>query len=238
MRVSGKIAIVTGAFGGIGSACTQLLAAEGATVYAADRALPADPLPDTVIPVQLDVSSEQEWGSLAARVAADFGRLDILVNNAGIGVFEDIASTDLDNWNEVIAVNQTGVMLGMREFLPLLVKAQGSIVNVSSMLGIVAQPGLAAYHATKAAVLGLTRNAAVTYAHQGVRANAIHPGIIDVPRMRARDQEQLQTIVDATPLGRRGRPEDVAMGVLYLASDESRFVTGASLVIDGGYTAR
>jgi NAD(P)-dependent dehydrogenase (short-subunit alcohol dehydrogenase family) len=236
VRVNGKIAIVTGAFGGIGRACIERLAAEGATVYAADLALPSDHQHAGIQPVFLDVTSEQGWRELGARIAAETGRLDILVNNAGIGIVDDIVNSELASWNQVIAVNQTGVMLGMRQFLPMLCESGGSIINISSTLGLVAQPGLAAYHATKAAVLGLTKNAAVTYASSGVRANAIHPGIIDVPRMRDRDQSQLQTVVDATPLGRRGTPEDIAMGVLYLASDESRFVTGASLVIDGGYT--
>lgn len=236
MRVSGKVAVVTGAFGGIGRACIERLAAEGAMVYAADLALPSVQLPAGIQPVLLDVTSEQGWEELGTRVKADAGRLDILVNNAGIGIIDDILNSKLDTWNQVIAVNQTGVMLGMRQFLPMLCESGGSIINISSTLGLVAQPGLAAYHATKAAVLGLTKNAAVTYASSGVRANAIHPGIIDVPRMRDRDQDQLQTVVDATPLGRRGTPEDIAMGVLYLASDESRFVTGASLVIDGGFT--
>jgi NAD(P)-dependent dehydrogenase (short-subunit alcohol dehydrogenase family) len=238
MRVLGKIAVVTGAFGGIGRACIERLAAEGATVYAADITPPPDQLPAGVRPVRLDVASEASWRELGAKIEAEAGRLDILVNNAGIGVFDDILTSDIETWNKVIAVNQTGVMLGMRQFLPLLFESTGSIINISSTLGLVAQPGLAAYHATKAAVLGLTRNAAVTYAAKGVRANAIHPGIIDVPRMRDRDQDQLQTVVNATPLGRRGVPEDIAMGVLYLASDESRFVTGSSLVIDGGLTAQ
>jgi NAD(P)-dependent dehydrogenase (short-subunit alcohol dehydrogenase family) len=207
MRVSGKIAVVTGAFGGIGRACVERLAAEGATVYAADITSPPDGLPEGVRAVHLDVASEASWAELGTKVQAEAGGLDILVNNAGIGVFDDILTSELETWNKVIAVNQTGVMLGMRQFLPMLFESAGSIINISSTLGLVAQPGLAAYHASKAAVLGLTRNAAVTYAEKGVRANAIHPGIIDVPRMRDRDQDQLQTVVDATPLGRRyGRP--------------------------------
>ncbi len=239
MRVSGKVAIVTGAYSGIGYACAQILAQQGAVVYAADKSktVPQFSSPN-IKPLHLDVARESDWDELVATIHRDAARLDILVNNAGIGFFEGIHDTTLSAWNEVIAVDQTGVMLGMQRCLPMLRARHGSIINISSIFGLVAVPALAAYHAAKGAVIAMTRNAAVTYASWGVRVNVVHPGVIDTPLLRTRTPAEIQSTLDDTPLSVLGTPDDIAMGVLYLASDESKFVTGASLVIDGGYTAR
>ncbi|ABQ67296.1 SDR family NAD(P)-dependent oxidoreductase [Rhizorhabdus wittichii] len=239
MRLKDKVAIVTGGHSGIGRGCVETLIGEGAIVYAADRTpSPFGTDDPRLTSVALDVSRADEWASLAAMVAAAHGGLDLLVNNAGIGFFEGIHDTSLEAWNQVIAVDQTGVMLGMQACLPLLRERRGNIVNIASIFGIIAIPGMAAYHAAKGAVTAMTRNAAISYADWGVRVNAIHPGLIDTPSLRSRGPEAVQGTLDATPLGVMGSPRDVAMAVLYLGSDEARFVTGASLVVDGGYTVQ
>jgi NAD(P)-dependent dehydrogenase (short-subunit alcohol dehydrogenase family) len=239
-RLAGKVALVTGAARGIGRAITELFAAEGATIIAAD-VLEGDGLRhDAVTWRRLDVTDADAWASLGADLAGEHGRLDVLVNNAGVvGAYEPIDEIDLEAWHRIIAVNQTGTFLGMRTAIPLMRRAGGgSIVNVSSMWGIVGAPGVAAYQASKGAVRTMTKNAAVTYAREGIRANSIHPGIIDTPLVRAQDAALTQDLVDDVPLGRIGTARDVAYGALFLASDESSYVTGLELVIDGGYTIK
>lgn len=239
MRLKDKVAVVTGGYSGIGRGCVEALIDEGAIVYAADRAAsPFDAADPRVISVALDVSSSDQWAALAADIRKAHGGLDLLVNNAGIGFFEGIHDTSLEAWNQVIAVDQTGVMLGMQHCLPLLRERRGNVINISSIFGIIAIPGMAAYHAAKGAVTAMTRNAAISYADWGVRVNTVHPGLIDTPSLRTRGPEAVQGTLDATPLGIMGQPRDIAMAVVYLGSDEARFVTGASLVIDGGYTVQ
>ena len=240
-RLSGKIALVTGGGRGIGRATAELFAAEGAIVIAADRENPAEPPAHPSLGfASHDVSSEASWREIVADIVARHGRIDILVNNAGIaGSYASVDSETLDDWNATIAVNQTGVFLGMREVLPhMRASGQGSIVNVSSIWGITAVPGAAAYHATKGAVRMMSKQAAVTYAREGVRVNSIHPGIIATPLVAQQAAEISAAVVAATPMGRMGKPEELAAGCLFLASDESSFMTGAELVIDGGYTAQ
>jgi 3alpha(or 20beta)-hydroxysteroid dehydrogenase len=239
MRVEGKIAIVTGAHGGIGHASAEALAREGATVYAADIQAEAPAYAhDGVTYVRLDVRSAERWDELAARVRDEHGRLDILVCAAGIPADDPIDELSMETWENTIAVNQTGVLLGIQRAVELMGDGGGSIVTISSIWGIVAIGGCAAYHATKGAVTLMTRNAAMTYAARGIRANSVHPGMIDTPMSRRRARELVQETIDLTPLGRMAQPEEVASGVLFLASDEASFVTGTSLVIDGGYMAQ
>lgn len=236
MRLKDKVAVVTGAYSGIGRGCVEALIEEGSFVYAADlTSSPFDPANPRVTAVTLDVSSPGQWAALADDIRQAHGGLDLLVNNAGIGFFEGIHDTSLEAWNQVIAVDQTGVMLGMQHCLPLLRERRGNVINISSIFGIIAIPGMAAYHAAKGAVTAMTRNAAVSYAGWGVRVNTIHPGLIDTPSLRSRGPEAIQGTLDSTPLGVMGIPRDIAMAVVYLGSDEARFVTGASLVVDGGY---
>ena len=241
-RLSGKSAIVTGAARGIGRATAELFAREGAAVFATDVNAPQAPWEGHDIRFSImDVSSETSWRRLVAEVATHHGPVDVLVNNAGIGGSQlPLADETIDDWHRVIAVNQTGVFLGMRAVLPgMRERKSGSIINVSSIWGVAAVPGAAAYHATKAAVRHLTKHAAVTYAPDNIRVNSIHPGIIATP-MVLEDQaaETSAAVVAATPLGRMGRPIELAYGMLFLASDESSFMTGAELVIDGGYLAQ
>jgi len=190
--------------------------------------------------VRLDVTQEVDWQQAVDTTVRTYGKLNILVNNAGIFRTEGVEATSLALWNQVIAVNQTGVWLGMKYAIPALRKAGGgSIVNISSGAGIIGSGFAAAYHGTKGAVRILTKTAAIEYAKEGIRINSVHPGVVDTEMIRgAMNQEGMQAVTRAHPLGRMGTAEDIAYGVLYLASDEASFVTGAELVIDGGYTAQ
>lgn len=236
MRLGGKVAIVTGAASGIGHAIATLFAEEGATVYATDIA-PGEP-GKGIISCRHDVTSDEQWRDVVAQVAGEQGRLSILVNNAGIvGSYEGLETVSLEDYNRIIAVNQTGVFLGMRRCAPLMRKSgTASIINISSIWGLVGAPGVAPYQASKGAVTLITRNAAMTFA-PAIRANSIHPGIIWTPLIERQDPAISQSLVDVTPLGRMGQPREVAYAALFLASDESSYVTGSQLVVDGGYTA-
>ncbi|CDO38930.1 MULTISPECIES: glucose 1-dehydrogenase [Sphingomonadaceae] len=241
-RLQGKVAIITGGGRGIGRATAELFAREGAQVHVTDVNPPDAPYDDPAIRFSImDVANEGQWAELVEGIVARHGAVDILVNNAGIGGSQlPLADENLADWDRVIAVNQTGVFLGMRAVLPgMRAKRAGSIVNFSSIWGIAAVPGAAAYHASKAAVRHLTKHAAVTYAPDNVRVNSIHPGIIATPMVLEDQAEETSAgVVAATPLGRMGQPIELANGVLFLASDESSFMTGAELVIDGGYLAQ
>ena len=167
------------------------------------------------------------------------GRVDVLVNNAGIIAYEALDELELADWHQVIAVNQTGVFLGMKAVVPsMLANGAGSIVNVSSIWGNAAVAGAHAYHATKGAVRNMSKNAAITYAERGIRVNSLHPGFIATPLTDAQDAAVNEWVVGQTPMRRAGRPEEIAAAALFLASDESSFVTGSELVVDGGYLAQ
>ena len=237
MRLKGKIAVVTGAASGIGLATADLFAEEGATVYATD----VDPRDggDRIVPVRHDTSVEAEWDVLLRRIEAEQGRLDILVNNAGIvGTYDTITTASMSDYHRVIAVNQTGFFLGMRFAIPLMQRGgKGSIVNVSSIWGLIGAVGVAPYQASKGAVTTLTKNAALTYA-PAIRANSVHPGAILTKIIEKQDAAMNRQLIADTPLARMADPREVTYSILFLASDESAFVTGAELVIDGGYTIR
>jgi NAD(P)-dependent dehydrogenase (short-subunit alcohol dehydrogenase family) len=238
-RVDGKVALVTGGASGIGHATAQRLFEEGATVIVGDIEAP-EPFDDaSVDSVDLYVSNEREWQEAIEYLETSYGELDVLFNNAGVISYEPIDETDLDSWERDVAVNQTGVFLGMKHGIPLLNESGGgSVINTSSIWGIVGAEGAAAYQAIKGAVRNMTKNAAVTYAGDGVRVNLVYPGIVDTPLVRSQDEALSEAVVDATPMDRMADPEEVANGVLYLASDEASFVTGTELVIDGGYLAQ
>jgi NAD(P)-dependent dehydrogenase (short-subunit alcohol dehydrogenase family) len=237
VRLKGKIAVVTGAASGIGLATADLFAEEGATVYATD----VDPRDggDRIVPVRHDTSVEAEWDVLLRRIEAEQGRLDILVNNAGIvGTYDTITTASMTDYHRVIAVNQTGFFLGMRFAIPLMQRGgKGSIVNVSSIWGLIGAVGVAPYQASKGAVTTLTKNAALTYA-PAIRANSVHPGAILTKIIEKQDAAMNRQLIADTPLSRMADPREVAYAILFLASDESAFVTGAELVVDGGYTIR
>lgn len=245
----GKVAIVTGAARGIGSATAEALAAAGATVILTD--VLDDEGPAVVARLQaeghratyehLDVSDEAGWAALVARVQADQGRLDVLVNNAGIGTLADVETETAEGWSRTIAVDQTSVWLGMRAAVPAMrASGGGSIVNVSSIFGAVGGfGGSVAYHAAKGAVCLMSKNAAIRYATEGIRVNSVHPGFIETPMLAGIEGTPMQTaILEATPMGRLGQPEEVAAVIRFLASDEASYVTGAEFFVDGGWTAR
>lgn len=246
-RLSGKVALISGAARGMGESEARLFAREGAQVVLGDiledqgRAAVESIAQQggTATFVPLDVTRERDWQRAVKTVEQAYGRLDILVNNAGIVRMAPLDETSLEAWNEVIDVNQTGVFLGLKHAVPAMRRAGGgSIVNISSIAGLIGLPNIPAYQASKGAVRILTKNAAVQYATDKIRVNSVHPGRIETPMTAPLAPERREMLLRLTPLGRDGTAEEVAYGVLYLASDESSYVTGAELVIDGGYTAR
>ena len=239
MRLEGKTAIITGAARGIGLASAELFAREGACVYAADLDVPPDASAQPGIRwAQLDVTQDAQWASLVDRVMQEQGRIDVLFNNAGgVGSYEPIHSIDLADWHRIIDLNLNGTFLGIRHVVPVMRRQQsGSIINVSSIWGIVGAAGVAAYTASKGAVRLMSKNAALSYVDDGIRVNSLHPGIVATPMIERQDRSITDAIVATTPMKRLGQPEEIAAGALFLASDESSFMTGAELVIDGGYT--
>ncbi|GAA3698958.1 glucose 1-dehydrogenase [Arthrobacter ginkgonis] len=237
-RFDGKVAIVTGAAAGIGHATATRLANEGATVYGADIAKPESDSDGGIQWRNLDVADEGGWKALVDEVLQAHGRIDVLVNNAGlVGSYESITDIDIADWHRIIGVNQTGVFLGMRTVAPsMLSQGHGAIVNVSSIWGLVGAPGVAAYQASKGAVTLMTKNASATWAAQGIRVNSVHPGLITTPMTDRQDQAISAELVAKTPMGRPGRAEEVADAIAYLASDGASYITGAQLVVDGGFT--
>lgn len=248
-RVHGKVALVTGAASGLGKAAALHLAREGAIVLLTDRdpagaAVAADLGPPHRFEV-LDVTDEARWAEVMAGVTAAHGRLDVLVNSAGLGLWGDVEHTTLADFRLMYRVNVEGTFLGCRSALAAMTGG-GSIINLSSVAGLIGVADLAGYCASKGAVRLLTKSIAMHAARagRGVRCNSVHPSFIDTPmvdRMAAVMGDPAAAkarLAQAAPLGRLGQADEVAAMVVYLASDESRFVTGAELVIDGGLTAR
>jgi NAD(P)-dependent dehydrogenase (short-subunit alcohol dehydrogenase family) len=252
-RVNGKVAVVTGGSLGIGQACCRLLAREGASVAIVDL-LEAEgaALADKIRAAggrakfwRMDVASESSVKSTISAIVAEFGRIDVLVNNAGIiGANKPTHELTEQEWDAVQAVNVKGVFFCTKHTVPhMIAGGGGSIINLSSIYGLVGAADLPPYHASKGAVRLMTKTDAMIYAKNGIRVNSIHPGAIMTPMLEqlfasAPDPAAAQrAMAEQHPLGRIGVPDDIAYAVLYLASDESGFVTGEELVIDGGYTA-
>lgn len=245
-RLTGKVAIITGASQGMGEAHAKAFVAEGAKVILTDINAEAgqklaDSLGESAIFIKQDVAKQADWDNVVAKGEAAFGLINVLVNNAG--VLGKIASTlefTQDDFNWVIDINQTGVFLGMKAVIPSMIKAGvGSIVNISSVAGLVAIYGAPnpAYVASKFAVRGMTKQIAVEFGKQNVRCNSIHPGYIKTPMMAAATDEDGGAATSMIPLGRLAECSEVSNLAIFLASDESSFITGMEHVIDGGMTA-
>ncbi len=248
-RLEGRVALITGAASGIGRATAQRLADEGAAVLITDIQVEAGDAAAREINsgggkaafFKHDVTSETEWEAACAAAVEEFGGLDILVNNAGMGDIKPIEETTLAEWDRTVAIDQTGVFLGMKSAAPHLKASEhASVINISSIFGTSGGFGVSpAYHAAKGAVRTLTKNVALHWATDGIRVNSIHPGFIATPILeQSRDTPIWDGMTALTPMGTLGRPEDVAAGVAYLASDDAAFITGLELYIDGGYMAR
>lgn len=242
--LAGKTAFVTGGTGGIGSAICERFAREGAQVIAADLSQPGT-LSEQVEYVAYDVTDEKLCESTFAELAGRWDKLDILVNAAGIEIEKTIEDTTLEEWNRIFAINVTGMFLTSKFALPLLRKSAGaSVINFGSYDGYIADPGLAAYCATKGAVHALTRAMACDHGPEGIRVNAICPGYVDTPMLQgffgeSGDIESLRKAVrDVHPTRTYGTPEDIANLVNWLASDEARYASGQLWVIDGGLSAQ
>jgi NAD(P)-dependent dehydrogenase (short-subunit alcohol dehydrogenase family) len=252
-RVQDKVALVTGGASGIGFATAKLFVDEGATVVVADRDVAAATaavaeLGQRACFHRLDVTREDEWLSVTDAVVRDFGRIDILVNNAGAVLFKDIEATTLEEWRDLMAVNLDGTFLGCKHAVRVMKNrggGGGSIVNLSSVAGLIGSGNLAAYSASKGGVRLLTKSVALHCARKGynIRCNSVHPSFAETPMLRsmiaaARNPEKLAaSFASAAPLGRLAQPIEIARTILFLASDESAFTTGAEFVVDGGLTA-
>ena len=246
-RLDGKVALVSGGASGIGAAHARVFAAAGAKLVAGDlqedkgRAVveAVNASGGEAVFVHLDVTRQADWERAVGEAVSRFGKLTTLINNAGIYWPRGTEEETLEGWNTMISVNQTGVWLGMKAAVPAMREAGGgAIVNISSLYGLIGSPGSITYHATKGAVRLMTKSAALEYVKAGIRVNSIHPGQIDTPILSGLTPEQNEQIKAATPMGRLGRPEEIAYGSLYLCSDEAAYTTGAELVIDGGWFAQ
>lgn len=252
-RLEGKVAIITGAGGGQGKVEARLFASEGAKVVATDlneellnetvKELNAELKSDNIIGVKQNVADEQDWKEVVAKTVQEFGKVDILINNAAIPgkTREDVWDIDSEETQRILNINTVGVLLGIKAVVPEMKNnGNGSIINISSAAALVGgvSGGAVAYTASKGAVLSLTKEIALDVGKHGIRVNSVYPGLIRTPIMDSFADEVKNKIIENIPVGFVADPKDVAYGVLYLASDESRFVTGTELVIDGGYTAK
>jgi NAD(P)-dependent dehydrogenase (short-subunit alcohol dehydrogenase family) len=248
MRLEGKVAFISGGAGGMGAFEARLFAEEGAKVAIGDL-LEAEghqveaeinELGGEALFIRLDVTSEADWQRAISATVTRFGKLDILVNNAGISGSIDPDPLSTEAWDKLMDVNAKGVFLGIKTaILEMRKVGGGSIINISSISGIVGQGSIhPGYNASKGAVRILTKAAAVQYAAEGIRVNSVHPGLMPPMQSGRMADSNRRLMLEGIPMGREGRQEEVAYGVLYLASDESSYVTGSELVIDGGFTAQ
>jgi NAD(P)-dependent dehydrogenase (short-subunit alcohol dehydrogenase family) len=247
-RLKGKVALISVAARGQGAAEARLFAGEGAKVVVGDvldnqckktaDEINANAGGQGAIALHLDVTRAADWRAAVDACERNFGGLDVLVNNAGILNVKGIEDTTEEEWDSIVNINQKGVWLGMKAAVPAMRRrGGGSIINISSVYGIIGSPACSAYHGTKGAVRLLTKAAAVQYAPEKIRVNSVHPGPILTPMLDVMSPDDVQAAINLTPMKRGAQPEEVGWCVVFLASDEASFVTGAELVVDGGWTA-
>jgi len=242
MRLKDKVAIVTGGASGIGRSTVEEMMDEGAKVAIVDldeekgESL-ADKLGEKAVFIKADVTDEGSVDSIYSAVLNEFGKVDVLFNNAGVGSMGPSEELEKDEWERVIGINLTGSFLMAKRAIKEMKKDGGSIINCASILGTVGQSETAAYTSSKAGVVNLTRTLAAEFAPEGIRVNAVSPGYIETPMLEGIDEETKQHLTSLHPIGRMGKPEEVAKAVTFLASDDASFITGANLLVDGGYTA-
>jgi len=249
MRLHNKVVLISGGARGMGAVEANMFSKEGASIIIGDILedeghkveAQINESGGTCIFLKLDVTSEEEWQNAVDTALERFGKLDVLINNAGVFPMEKVEDSTSESWDRVMDVNAKGVFLGIKSVIPAMrLSGGGSIINLSSIAGLVGSAYSASYNASKGAVRLLTKSTAIQYAKDGIRANSIHPGLIDT-LMAAEllsDPELQRRRMASTPMGRTGTSEEVAYGALFLASDESSFITGSELVIDGGFTAQ
>ena len=249
MRLRGKVCLISGGARGLGEAQARVFAGEGARVAIGDVladegetvAHEITESGDEAVFLRLDVTSEEDWDRAVSASVARFGKLDVLVNNAGIFQRATFLESTGDGWDRVMEINAKGVFLGTKAAVPAMQAAGGgSIVNISSIAGLVGSTISSAYNASKGAVRIMTKSAALQHVRDGIRVNSVHPGLSTtdmLPQVFPSEEDREQRRA-ATPMGRLGTPEDIAYAVLFLASDESSYVTGSELVVDGGFTAQ
>lgn len=248
-RLDNKVAIITGAAGGMGKADALLFVQEGAKVAITD--LQEDKIKDVVAEIEAlggeaigfkhNVASEEDWVRVVDETVQKFGKIDILVNNAGVSNATPFMDLTVEGWEKTMSINVTSIFLGQKYVIPYMIEAGGgSIVNISSIAGLTGGSGAGPYTASKGAVRMLTKATAVDFAKHNIRCNSVHPGYIETPMTvdLFKDEQMMQWFQSQTPLPRLGKAEDIARGVLFLASDESSYITGVELPIDGGYFAK
>jgi cyclopentanol dehydrogenase len=238
-RLKDKVALITGAARGQGREMAELFMREGAmAVVSGDVLDPADAEDSKVTFVKMDVTQPDQWKSVVADIVAEHGRIDILINNAAVCEYEPILETTDEQYDRVLDIDLKSIFLGMREVLPHMIRQQaGSIINVSSIWGLAGVPSSYAYQAAKGAILNVSKNVAATHGQDGVRCNSLHPGYILSPMNEDQAPEINAALIAGTVLKRPGVPIETAYAALFLASDEASYVTGTSLVVDGGYLA-
>ena len=246
-RVQDKVCLITGAAVGMGRQHALLLAEEGGRIIITDlNTSEGEAVAEEInnsggeaIFIQQDAASEDDWKRVVETGTQHFGKIDVLVNNAGILLLKSIQDTTTEDWDFTQSVNSRGVFYGLKYVLPAMEKSGGSIINISSIYGIVGAPSASAYQASKGAVRLLTKSAAVEYAEYDIRVNSIHPGVIatNMTKDILTDEASTEALLAGAIIRRPAQPKEISWGVLFLASDESSYMTGSELVIDGGYTA-
>jgi NAD(P)-dependent dehydrogenase (short-subunit alcohol dehydrogenase family) len=237
-RLKGKVALITGGVRGIGRATAELFTREGAAVISGDVLDAEDAGATSVEFVRLDVTKDGQWKRVIDGIVAKHGKIDVLVNNAAICLYEPILETTEAMWDRVLDIDLKSIFFGMREALPHMIKRkQGSIVNLASIWGLAGVPNAHAYQAAKGAILNISKNVAATHGQDGIRCNSLHPGYIVTPMNKDQGAVIEAALINGSLLKRAGQPIEIAYAALFLASDEASYVTGTSLVVDGGYLA-